>query len=151
MISDYKIEFIKPAQTLEIRQKNLKPFLSVSECANPEDDGVDTKHFGLIYNNKIISVASVFPQAHVDFSCGLPYRLRGMATETNYRGQGFGSVILMTIFDYLKEKRCDLLWCNARFKAFNFYKCNGFVSHSDIFEIPQIGPHRVMYKRIIPR
>lgn len=151
MISNYKIELIRPEQTLELRQKNLKPFLSKEECLNPEDHGVETRHFGLFYNNKIVSVATIFPQAHVDFSCGYPFRLRGMATDLNYRGQGFGSVVLMTIFDYLKEKRCDLLWCNARLKASNFYKSNGFIAHSEVFELPQIGPHRVMYKRIIPK
>lgn len=151
MISNYQIEFISSEQTLELRQKNLKPFLSISECANPEDNLIETKHLGLIYNEKIVSVVTIFPQAHPDFSCGLPYRLRGMASDVNYRGQGFGSVLLMTAFDYLKDKKCDLLWCNARLKAMNFYKNNGFIVHSDIFELPQIGPHRVMYKRIIPR
>jgi GNAT superfamily N-acetyltransferase len=151
MISNYKIEFIQPEQTLELRQRNLKPFLSRTECENPEDYWISTKHFGLYYSQKMVAIATVFPQANVEFACGSPFRLRGMATDTNYRGQGFGSVLLMTIFDYLKDQRSDLIWCNARFKALNFYRNNGFQFHGEIFELPDIGPHRIMYKRILPK
>lgn len=151
MISNYKIEFITINKVLELRQKNLKPFLTLAECKNSEDDNVLTKHFGIFYNNNCVSVATVFPESHKDFQCGNPYRLRGMATDSQFRGQGFGSILLMHAFDYLKDIKCDLLWCNARLKALNFYKQNGFHAQSEIFELPQIGPHIVMYKRIIPK
>lgn len=151
MILNYKVEIIKPEQTLNLRQKNLKPFLSPFECVNPEDQWVTTKHFGLFYYDKLVSVVTLFPEANLLLHCGNPYRLRGMATDINYRGQGFGSVLLMSVLDYLKEQRADLIWCNARIRAFDFYKANGFLFSGDLFELPQIGPHKVMYKRIIPR
>lgn len=149
MIFNYKIDLITTDQTLDLRQKILKPFLSKRECLNPEDLIPTTKHFGLFYNDKLISVATIFPEAHKDLFCGFPYRLRGMASDLNYQGQGFGGALLMSVIDYLKDKRCDMLWCNARFKAFPFYKSNGFQFSGEMFELPDIGPHKVMYKRIL--
>ena len=149
MISNYKIDFITSEQTLELRQKVLKPYLSKKECLNPEDFQATTTHFGLFYNNRLISIATIFPESNKVLHCGFPYRLRGMATDINYQGQGFGGALLMSIIDFLKDKRCDLLWCNARLKAFQFYRANGFQNSGEIFELPDIGPHKVMYKRII--
>ena len=149
MISNYKIDLITSDQTLELRQKVLKPFLSRKECANIEDSFPTTKHFGLFYNDRLISTATIFPESNIRLNCGFPYRLRGMATDINYQGQGFGGALLMSIIDFLKEKRCDMLWCNARFKAFQFYKSNGFQFSGEMFDLPDIGPHKLMYKRII--
>lgn len=149
MISNYKIDLITSEQTLDLRQKVLKPFLSKKECLNPEDLSPITTHFGLFYNEHLISVATIFPASNTNMHCGFPYRLRGMATDIKYQGQGFGGALLMSTIDFLKDKRCDLLWCNARFKAFPFYKSNGFQFSGDMFDLPDIGPHKVMYKRII--
>ncbi|MBL7546230.1 MAG: GNAT family N-acetyltransferase [Bdellovibrionaceae bacterium] len=149
MIFNYKIDLITSEQTLDLRQKILKPFLSKKECVNPEDFLPTTTHFGLFYNDRLISIATVFPESNKGLFCGFPYRLRGMATDINYQGQGFGGATLMAVIDFLKDKRCDLLWCNARFKAFPFYKSSGFQFHGEMFELPDIGPHKVMYKRII--
>ena len=151
MISNYKIDFITKEQTLDLRQRSLRPFLAKSECQYPEDGNTETKHFGLFYNGNIVSIATIFPQSYFEFSSGNPYRLRGMATDSNFRGQGFGSFILMTVFDYLKVKRCDLLWCHARIRATSFYRSNGFLPHAQVFDVPQTGPHQLIYKRIIPK
>ncbi len=148
MISNYKIELITSDQTLDLRHKVLKPFLSKKECLTPEDFLPTTTHFGLFYNDRLISTASVFPESNIDLHCGFPYRLRGMASDINYQGQGFGGALLMSIIDFLKDKRCDMLWCNARIKAFPFYKSNGFQFSGEMFDLPEIGPHKVMYKRI---
>lgn len=149
MIFNYKIDLITTEQTLDLRHKILKPFLSKKDCVNPEDFFPTTHHFGLFYNDRLISIATIFPESNKNLNCGFPYRLRGMATGTNYQGQGFGGALLMSVIDFLKDRRCDLLWCNARFKAFPFYKSSGFQFQGEMFELPEIGPHKVMYKRII--
>ena len=46
------------------------------------------------------------------------------------------------------EKECDLLWCNARLVAVNFYKSLGFKINGELFDIVGIGPHYYMYKEI---
>ncbi len=151
MSVNHKIELISTKQTLPLRQKVLKPFLPADECVNPGDDLPTTYHFGLFYSGKLIAVATFLLEPHPNFSAGFPYRLRGMATEEKYRGQGFGQLLLRYGIEFLREKRCDFVWCNARIKAFPFYEKLSFKFHGPLFDIKDIGPHKVMYKHIIPR
>jgi GNAT superfamily N-acetyltransferase len=37
-----------------------------------------------------------------------------------------------------------LLWCNARLGAVGFYERLGWTVVSDVFDIPTVGPHRIM-------
>lgn len=151
MSPQFKIVPITTSQTLPIRKKVLKPFLTPEECINPGDDLVTTYHFGLFHGNDLVSVATFLLESHPDFSAGFPYRLRGMATEEKYRGQGFGQKLLTHGVEFLREKRCDFVWFNARIKAFPFYEKLGFDYYGPLFELKGIGPHKVMYKHLIPR
>ena len=44
------------------------------------------------------------------------------------------------------EKDGTTIWFNAREKAVNFYKKNGFQIIGSVFDVPSIGPHYLMYK-----
>lgn len=148
---EYDIKKITTKQTLPLRKKVLKPFLSEEECVNPGDDLPTTIHLGLFFAGKIVSIATFIQESHPEFSAGYPYRLRGMATDPNYRGQGCGQMLLRHGVEFLKEKRCDLLWFNARQKAFPFYEKLSFYYHGPLFDMKDIGPHKVMYKPLNPR
>lgn len=147
----YEINEISTTETLLLRQKVLKPFLRPEECINDGDDLPTTYHLGLFHQNKLISTATFLLESHPDFSAGCPYRLRGMATDGMYQGQGFGQKLLRYGVEHLRHKRCDLIWFNARASAFHFYEKLGFLHHGQLFELKNIGPHKVMYKPLIPR
>lgn len=147
----YDIQIITTTDTLSLRQRVLKPFLTEQECINAGDDLPTTYHFGLFHDEELISVATFLQESHPDFSAGFPYRLRGMATDQKYQGQGFGQKLLRHGVEYLRSKRCDLIWFNARIKAFPFYEKLGFHHHGPLFELKDIGPHKVMYKHLNPR
>lgn len=151
MNSQYEIKVITTKKTLPLRQKILKPFLTVEQCINDGDDLPTTIHLGLFYKNEIVSTATFILESHPELSAGCPYRLRGMATDSTVQGQGFGQKLLHYGIEYLRAKRCDLIWFNAREKAFGFYKKFGFLEYGDMFELKDIGPHKVMYKPLIPR
>lgn len=151
MILQTEIELVSAAETWPLRQRVLKPFLRESECVYPEDEFKTTFHLGLFHNDKLLSVATFMQESSPHFSAGFPYRLRGMATDMAYRSQGFGGILLRNGIEKLKSRRCDLLWCQARVMAFSFYKKLGFHFHGELFELPNIGAHKVMYKVIIPR
>lgn len=146
-----EIREITTQETLSLRQRVLKPFLREDQCVNPGDDLITTHHFGLFYDGKLVSVATFLLESHPDFPSGLPYRLRGMATDVSYQGQGLGQKLLRHDIEHLRQKRCDLIWFNARIKAFPFYEKLGFLYHGPLFEMKDIGPHKVMYKHLIPR
>ena len=135
-------------QVLPLRQKVLRPHLSISDSQNQEDRLPSSLHIGIEMNNQIISVGSFYQGRHKDLIAANPYRLRGMATEEKYRGQGWGSELILFAIEELKLRNADLLWMHARIKAFPFYESLGFKFHGDYFEQPISGVHKVMYKRL---
>lgn len=147
-----KIEImrISTQDTLGLRKSVLKPFLSEIECINPGDDLESTFHYGAYLSGNLISIATFLREDHPDFKTRHAYRLRGMATDTKYQGQGVGHKLLKFGMQQLSKKGCDFLWFNARVKAFSFYEKLGCQHHGPLFELKDIGPHKVMYKHLIP-
>lgn len=151
MIPSTTVKKISSDDVLPIRHRILKPHLKFSECLLREDHLPTTFHLGIFYFDKLVSVATFMLQSHPELSAGLPYRLRGMATDDKYRGQGFGRLALQSGVVLLKQMHCDFLWFNARMSAFEFYEKLGFQYSGPVFEIAGIGPHKVMYKPLFSR
>jgi hypothetical protein len=147
----YEVREISAATTLPLRQIVLKPFLHSDDCGNPGDLDPSTFHLGLFQANALLSVGTFLNEPHVYFSAGNPFRLRGMATAPKYQGQGLGQILLQQGVTLLRKKQCDLLWCNARLKAFKFYEKMGFFYKGEFFDLDRIGPHKVMYKYLNSR
>ncbi len=76
------------------------------------------------------------------------FRLRGMATMPDVRGLGYGRQLLELCFEHIQHHGSDLLWCNARIGALEFYKRLGFTTIGPEFDIEGIGGHFVMWKMI---
>jgi ribosomal protein S18 acetylase RimI-like enzyme len=53
-----------------------------------------------------------------------------------------------TAYSLLKERGVSYLWCNARTSAIGFYEKLGMKVISEEFEIPVIGPHKVMIRHL---
>lgn len=151
MTLETHIRLISADETLRLRQRVLRPYLRESDCFYPEDKLITTFHTGLFHSQRLVSIATYMLESSPHFAAGFPYRLRGMATDESYRSQGLGGRLLRYGIEILKEKRCDLLWCNARIMAFPFYQSMGFQFYGPLFDIKDIGPHKVMYKILIPR
>jgi GNAT superfamily N-acetyltransferase len=124
----------------------LRPNGTLQDCVFRGDDDELTFHLGAFVDGRLASVASFYFENKAEFEAQHPhqYRLRGMATLPEFQGQGLSSALLKTAFPLIKQNQCTLLWCNARVSAEGFYKKVGFVPHGEIFEIPHIGPHRLM-------
>ena len=143
---------IKKVAAKEIRPLRnlvLRPNLPIETTYYDLDDNKDTFHLASIMDNTIISIGTFYPENNVQLQTKNGYRLRGMATHPNYRRKSAATKLMEKSFVLLKEKKCDILWCNARLIAVEFYKSLGFKIVSEIFDIPSIGPHYKMYKSII--
>ncbi|MEM6328227.1 MAG: GNAT family N-acetyltransferase [Bacteroidota bacterium] len=79
---------------------------------------------------------------------GVAYRLRGMATSTEARGTGLGREMLTLCFDHIRESGGRVLWCNARVVAVGFYERMGLQTVGEEFDMPEIGPHYVMWTEV---
>lgn len=106
-----------------------------------------TFHLGAFKNDKLVGVAT-FMYISCNLLKGLQFQLRGMATLVDVRGEGYGKFLVDKASELLKNKHIDILWCNAREVAVEFYKKNGFKIIGDSFEIDQIGKHYKMYKEL---
>ena len=89
-------------------------------------------------------------QKHPDLDGAPQYRLRGMATAPELRGEGAGSQLLKKGNEILLEKGVPIWWCNARISAAGYYEKAGLSQLGEIFEIEPIGMHKVMYLRLVP-
>lgn len=151
MIEKFEIKIISAEDTLNLRHRVLKPFLNKEQCRFQEDVLQSTFHHGLYLQKELIVVATMIKESHPEFEAQKPYRLRGMATATDYQHRGFGKQLLSAAINNLEEQGCDFLWFNARQIAFSFYQSLGFNFHGSLFEMEHIGPHKVMYKLLNPR
>lgn len=126
----------------------LRPSGTLEDCMFESDQDEQTFHLGAFVDKKLVSVASFYFERNGHFSDEYQYRLRGMATLSEYQGRGLSSALLRTAFPVIKQNQCTLLWCNAREKAMGFYLKVGFKPTGDFFSLPNIGSHILMSIKI---
>lgn len=131
-----------------IRHEVLWQHKVFEDCGIDIDDQDGAFHLGAYLNDELISIASFFKQNHFKFSEPNQYRLRAMATITRAQNKGAARALLNYAFQKLQDERQNLLWCDARIIATEFYEKLGFVKVGDTYEIPIIGYHYLMYKKI---
>lgn len=113
----------------------------------PDDDYDSSIHVGAFLNGMLIGAATFVQESHNSFSqAKTPFRLRGMATDTDFQGQGVGRQVLGFGTKELGRFQCDFLWCKAREIAFPFYERLDFMYFGELFDLPGIGLHKIMYK-----
>lgn len=143
-----QVKQIDAKDTITLRHSILRAGYDISTCHYEGDDNDGTFHLGAYVDDKLASIASFYLDNHPKIDETYQFRLRGMATLDKFRGQGLSSALLKTAFPLIKQNHVKTLWCNARVDAVEFYKKVGFEVVSDVFDIPDIGPHCVMIKNI---
>ena len=144
---DIKVVAAKDIRPL--RNLVLRPNLPIDTTYYDLDNDIETFHLASIMDNTIISIGTFYPENDIELQTKNGYRLRGMATHPKFRRKSAATKLMKESFVLLKEKKCDVLWCNARLVAVEFYKSLGFKITGKIFDIPSIGPHYKMYKSVI--
>ena len=151
-----RVRKIDVEETLELRQRVLRPGQSPHELVYPGDRDSSSLHLGAFDGERIVGVASVYRQEMEGASAkGLGFlsgegvwRLRGMAVDDGCRGKGIGGELLRACVAWIERSGGTVLWCNARVLAEAFYVAHGFVRLGDVFELPGIGPHVVMSRAL---
>jgi len=72
-----------------------------------------------------------------------------MASVKKAQGKGFGKLLLDEAEKTLKNQGVEILWCNARTVALGFYKKLGYQLVGNVFQVEQVGPHFVMFKKLV--
>lgn len=153
------VEKVPAWTTWPLRQEVLRPGRAVRDCVYPGEDDSRTVHAAALQRPvppagdfTVLAVGVVMAEAPPwDTEIDDGWRLRGMATRPDHRGQGLGSWVLDFLTGHVSGQGGGLLWCNARVPALGLYQRAGFSSRGPVFELPEIGPHQVMWRTVEPR
>ncbi|AGA21534.1 Hypothetical protein YitI [Bacillus subtilis subsp. subtilis str. BSP1] len=143
-----EVKTISAEDTYEIRHRILRPHQSIEQCKYEEDHAKGSFHLGAFFEGKLISIASFSPQNQPLVKESPAYRLRGMATLEGYRDQKGGSTLIKHAEEKLAENGVQAVWCNARSHVKGYYSKLGWEVLGEPFEIPGIGTHIIMYKKL---
>jgi predicted GNAT family N-acyltransferase len=131
-----------------LRHSELRKGQDFSTTSYLKDYEADTFHMACIVDEKIVTCATFYPEKSSKIKSDNTYRLRGMATDYSFQRKGYATDLMNESFKELKNRDCNMVWCNARLVAVDFYKSSGFKITGEIFDIAEIGPHYYMYKEI---
>jgi predicted N-acetyltransferase YhbS len=118
----------------------LRPHLPREAALYPEDAGPDVFHLAERRDGHIVSCVTFFPEP-AEGVAEPAWRLRGMATAPELRGQGLGGALLEAGVAEVLRRGGRAVWCNGRTMAVPFYRRHGFTPRGEEFEVPPIGPH----------
>ena len=141
-------------QTHDLRSRILRDGTPTSNLVWPGDDLDTTLHLGVMIDGLAAPVATStwLRQQSPDVPHGIGSQLRGMATDTGVRGDGYGSLLLQAGLARVAHDGADHVWANARSAVLDFYLRHGFVITSDEFVTPQTAiAHRRILRDLQPR
>ena len=132
-----------------MRQQVLRPGRPAAEVFFEGDLEKDTFHLGYFDADEIVGVTTCVHRKNAFFDAPFQYQLRGMAVLPASRGQDLGKALLLEAEKILKDTNPEaLLWFNAREVALGFYEKFGYRTIGDLFMIPNVCMHVVMYKKL---
>lgn len=100
-------------QVLQMRQRIMYPQQSIEDMRLPDDD--EGVHLALWIEGNPVSVISLFKRND-------DWQFRKFATETEWQGKGYGSLLLQYIMDEAHRNSVYRVWCNARLNACALYE-----------------------------
>jgi GNAT superfamily N-acetyltransferase len=132
------------AEIVALRHAILRPGLPPESAVFDGDEAPSTCHFGAFDGLAAVGCLSFMRNDRG----GPAHQLRGMATAAAARGTGVGRALLHFADGALVAATgIRGLWCNARVESIGFYERVGWEVVSDVFDVPGVGPHRVMIRR----
>lgn len=146
--SHVEIRTLTAAETWPLRLAVLRPDRPLPAAQFPGDDLPSTKHFGAFQGTELVGITSLFLAEMPGHPGRSAFQLRGMATAPEVRGHGFGRALVAASVAFARESGMELIWCNARTSAVEFYRKLGWEIVGGEFDIPDVGPHFRMWRRI---
>ena len=140
---------ITAAETWPLRQSELRPGRPLAAAQFPGDDLPTTGHFGAFQGDELVGIASVFPAEMPEHPGVSALQLRGMATAPCVRGAGFGRAPVAACVAFASASGKQLIWCNARTSTLEFYRKLGWATMGEEFDVPEVGPHFHMWRRVV--
>ena len=142
-----KFRQISGKKIRNFRKKNLYIGLPTKLSHYKGDFLASTKHFCLFEKNQIISCLTIIDSDF--FGSKKCIQIRGMFTKREFLRQGYGKILMRSLLKYLKnKKKYEIVWCNSRKSAIDFYTRLGFKEKGKFFIIKHIGLHKKLFRKI---
>lgn len=141
------VKKISATETYAVRQPVLRAGKPIESCQFDGDERESTKHYGYFENGNLIGIASMFEVKNEAFDSQKQFQLRGMAVLPNHQKKGIGEQLVLFAEKDAIAQNADLIWFNAREIAVGFYEKLGYEIFDEPFDIGDIGPHYIMFKR----
>jgi predicted GNAT family N-acyltransferase len=127
------------AAVRQLRDVVLRPGTPSGGSTYPGDDAPSTLHIGAFVAGKLVAAATTCQESPPNTSIPLAWRIRGMATLSEYRGFGLAGQLLARCLAYIHENKGTLAWCSSRVATVSFYQRHGFVPVGESFFLPQFS------------
>jgi len=142
------IKKIEATETYSVRLPVLRKGKPIESCHFEGDDLETTRHFGLYLSPELVGIISLFQKNNFDFTEKNQCQIRGMAILENHRKKDFGKALIIHCEEECRNQGVELIWFNARMVAAGFYEKMGYQKTGIPFEIPDVGEHIIMFKKI---
>jgi predicted GNAT family N-acyltransferase len=139
-----RVEQVALDVVLPLRAAVLRPGLPVDTASYEQDAQDGTVHLAALDDEGRVVGCSTWSPEPYERRTG--WRLRGMATADQVRGQGVGALLLGAGLDLGRRGGAQVAWCNARTSALGFYERYGFTAVGEEFDVRHAGPHYRMWR-----
>lgn len=147
-VTDLRFASVPRDQVLDLRHQVLRPHESREACRFDTDELPGCQHFAAFLEDRLVAIATVFPEPLERLGGISAVRLRGMACVPELQGQGIGSRLLQFALDEARRAGYGIFWCNARLSAISFYQNLGFDPVGETFQLAGIGPHKILVNHL---
>ena len=147
-MSEYEVRVIAPSDTYELRRALLRPHQRLNEMTWPADEHPDSLHVGGYRGENQAGIGTIHRQAMPGVSEPEAWRVRAIAVDYGHRGYGLGATILNRLIEHAAVSGGRVVWANATAASFGFFEHHGFRRRGEPFELPEIGPHYVVFAEI---
>lgn len=145
---EYTVKQVPVEDILFIRSAELREGRDFEQCRFEDDNGEGAVHLGLFNEGKIIGCVTILRKTNDKFPIENQHQYRGMAVSKAYQGNAIGNLLLNNADRVVLNRGANFIWINARETALNFYRRNGYNVVGAPFDVPGIGKHYLMYKRL---
>jgi GNAT superfamily N-acetyltransferase len=142
-----EVEAVPAAATYGLRRRVLRDGRADADVAFAEDDRPGAFHLGAFHDGRLVAVGSFSPEPVSVRPGRRAVRLRAMAVDPGYQGQGVGRRLLQEALPRLRADGVEVLWANARDGALSFYRRFGMEVVGGGFDVTVLErpiPHHVV-------
>ncbi|MGA1029918.1 MAG: GNAT family N-acetyltransferase [Flavobacteriaceae bacterium] len=145
----YTLKTISAEQAYTVRHPVLRPNRPFSSCIFEYDTHAETLHLGAFFGGELVGVLSAMPTNCPDIKTERGIQFRGMAVLETHQRKGVGTQMLNELMKRIQaQNKWDYFWLNARINAILVYLRIGMQPLGAPFDIPLIGPHQRLYKKL---